>query len=587
VPYVGLETDPNQLIMRVVNDNLRPPIPKHCPPPFAKLIADCWSPQAAKRPSFAQILTTLKEIKASGVVPGAPAKRGAAEVAAAAAAAAAKAEAMAKAEAEAALERGSSPLPQSSSSLAMPSAELDAREVVFGPPTGFGLTPDFVDCRWRGTALCARQWYPAAGSFSSVGARAPALSQLPAPVVAIVERFALLRHPNVQLFMGAVALRKPVGIIACVFEDAGRGTLAHVLASRSAALGGGSADSSASSLSSPSSADSDSSVAAAAAIFDWDTSTRLALDIACGLAFLHGARPPVYQPRLSAHSVWLDAGGRAKLAGVFDAELEALCGAPAARAPPSLAAPETISASVAAAHLSPSQGSTFNTLSATAAAAATDVFHLGTLMWEIFAGGNALSAACDSAAEGGAKQPPMTRIPPDVQALIRACWHEAPAQRPSLADVTARLEAFLKDGPSRVALGAQNARRYHKKRTVLAFRSTDAVAIQKKWGKSQGKDGCFVVTGDDNLELGHAADVYCIDAATFAATYERVGGADSHRYRKTGHIWASRSPHALAVRTQAGTVELAAAGDYLVQDDAGAQWAIQADAFDHLYEASP
>ena len=564
---------------------MRPPIPKHCPPPFAKLIADCWSPQAAKRPSFAQILTALKEIKASGVVPGAPPKRGAAELAAAAAAA--KAEAMAKAEAEAAAERGASASASPAASLAMPSAELDVREVVFGPPTGSGLTPDHVDCRWRGTALCARQWAaPAPGSLSLAGARAPAMFQLPPPIVAIVERFALLRHPNVQLFMGAVALRKPAGAIACVFEDAGRGTLAHVLASRSAAL---SVETSSSSLASPSSAAADSNAAAAAAasaIFDWETSTRLALDIACGLAFLHGARPPVFQPRLSAHSVWLDAGGRAKLAGVFEAELEALCGAPTACAPPSLAAPETMSASSASASAS-AGGNTFSTLSAAASAAATDVFHLGTLMWEIFAGGNALSAACDSAAEGGAKQPPMTRIPPDVQALIRACWHEAPAKRPSLADVTARLEAFLKDGPSRVVLGAQNARRYHKKRTVLAFRSTDAVAIQKKWGKSQGKEGCFVVTGDDHLELGHAADVYCIDAATFAATYERVGGADSHRYRKTGHIWASRSPHALAVRTQAGTVELAAAGDYLVQDDAGAQWAIQADAFEQLYEASP
>lgn len=58
VPYVGMEVDPSQLITRIVQDNLRPSIPKHCPPAFGKLIADCWHPNAANRPSFSQARRT-------------------------------------------------------------------------------------------------------------------------------------------------------------------------------------------------------------------------------------------------------------------------------------------------------------------------------------------------------------------------------------------------------------------------------------------------------------------------------------------------------------------------------------------------
>ena len=77
-----------------------------------------------------------------------------------------------------------------------------------------------------------------------------------------------------------------------------------------------------------------------------------------------------------------------------------------------------------------------------------------------------------------------------------------------------------------LVLSAANARRHHKAKLVLAFRSADAVSIQKKWGKSRGNEGCFVVSGDsEGGDASQGDDVYCIDADAFATTYTRVGGA--------------------------------------------------------------
>jgi ankyrin repeat protein len=56
-PYAKLSA--MEVGKKVLTENLRPPIPKNCPPDFAKLMQECWSETPAKRPTFGKILQVL------------------------------------------------------------------------------------------------------------------------------------------------------------------------------------------------------------------------------------------------------------------------------------------------------------------------------------------------------------------------------------------------------------------------------------------------------------------------------------------------------------------------------------------------
>lgn len=74
----------------------------------------------------------------------------------------------------------------------------------------------------------------------------------------------------------------------------------------------------------------------------------------------------------------------------------------------------------------------------------------------------------------------------------------------------------------------------------------------------------------------------------FTSTYERVGiDVDNHEYRKTGTILATCMEEAFAVKTSGGSIEHGMAGDYLVQNDLGDQWSVEARSFLDLYERIP
>ena len=47
----------------IINRQLRPTIPSHTPPLYAKLITDCWQANPQKRPSFTEILKKLSTIQ--------------------------------------------------------------------------------------------------------------------------------------------------------------------------------------------------------------------------------------------------------------------------------------------------------------------------------------------------------------------------------------------------------------------------------------------------------------------------------------------------------------------------------------------
>ncbi|KDP20979.1 hypothetical protein JCGZ_21450 [Jatropha curcas] len=63
IPYEDM--NPIQAAFAVVNKNLRPVVPRDCPPAMRALIEQCWSLQPEKRPEFWQIVKVLEEFESS------------------------------------------------------------------------------------------------------------------------------------------------------------------------------------------------------------------------------------------------------------------------------------------------------------------------------------------------------------------------------------------------------------------------------------------------------------------------------------------------------------------------------------------
>ncbi|KAF9610607.1 hypothetical protein IFM89_023495 [Coptis chinensis] len=63
IPYEDMT--PIQAAFAVVNKNLRPAIPKECPPALRTLIEQCWALRSEKRPEFYQIVKMLEEFESS------------------------------------------------------------------------------------------------------------------------------------------------------------------------------------------------------------------------------------------------------------------------------------------------------------------------------------------------------------------------------------------------------------------------------------------------------------------------------------------------------------------------------------------
>ena len=56
-PYEGLTQI--QAALGVLNNNLRPTVPEHCPPLFKQLMTLCWASAPEQRPSFETVLEIL------------------------------------------------------------------------------------------------------------------------------------------------------------------------------------------------------------------------------------------------------------------------------------------------------------------------------------------------------------------------------------------------------------------------------------------------------------------------------------------------------------------------------------------------
>lgn len=124
-----------------------------------------------------------------------------------------------------------------------------------------------------------------------------------------------------------------------------------------------------------------------------------------------------------------------------------------------------------------------------------------------------------------------------------------------------------------------NKRRRYRKRpehyVVAVQLALDTPGFQyRKWGGEQRcKQNDWIVDND--------GDVYTVDAATFARTYQRV---DRGRYVKTTPIWAEVAEQAGTVETKEGTTRYEK-GDYLVfnEEDGGDAYAVSREIFEAQY----
>ena len=201
-----------------------------------------------------------------------------------------------------------------------------------------------------------------------------------------------------------------------------------------------------------------------------------------------------------------------------------------------------------------------------------DVFHFGTLIWEIM-------TKKDAYAEAQRPNLSLSTLSKKFIELIESCWNDDLYRRPRITAVITRLESIKLEGPPRIDLTLQNAKKYQKKNTIIAYQSQDPITIVKAWGKSKGRANAYVVLGANN-------DVYCLDEEIFTHTYEPVINKPDH-YRKIGSILALQMKQGFSVKTNTGTIEHGNEGDYLVQNEAHEQWPIEQSQFDALYEEVP
>ena len=61
--YFNLDLSGLQVSIEVLNNDLRPPIPKKMPECYVKLMKKCWDRDPLKRPSFKDIIRELNAMK--------------------------------------------------------------------------------------------------------------------------------------------------------------------------------------------------------------------------------------------------------------------------------------------------------------------------------------------------------------------------------------------------------------------------------------------------------------------------------------------------------------------------------------------
>ncbi|KAJ3693496.1 hypothetical protein LUZ60_008976 [Juncus effusus] len=214
--------------------------------------------------------------------------------------------------------------------------------------------------------------------------------------VSIMKR---VRHPNVVLFMGAVTKSPHLSIVT---EYLPRGSLFRLI-----------------------------SKPAAGEILDKRRRLRMALDVAKGINYLHCLNPPIVHWDLKSPNLLVDKNWSVKVCdfGLSRFKASTFISSKSVAGTPEWMAPEFL------------RGEPSNEK--------CDVFSFGVILWELITMQQPWNGLSPAQVVGAvAFQNRRLTIPdgtsPDLTALVEACWHDDPRQRPSFSSIVDRIKKLLK-----------------------------------------------------------------------------------------------------------------------------------------------
>ncbi|MCO5600010.1 hypothetical protein L7F22_054118 [Adiantum nelumboides] len=212
--------------------------------------------------------------------------------------------------------------------------------------------------------------------------------------VALMKR---LRHPSIVLFMGAVTAPAHLSIVT---EFLPRGSLFRLLHRNTQGM-------------------------------DWRRRSRMALDVARGMNYLHHCNPPIVHRDLKSSNLLVDKNWTVKVAdfGLSRIKHATFLTAKSGRGTPQWMAPEVL-------RNEPSDEK-------------ADVYSFGVIMWELateevpWDGLNAMQVVGAVGFMNQRLQIP-DNIEPEWATLMKECWESDPKLRPSFQDITDRLKEMQK-----------------------------------------------------------------------------------------------------------------------------------------------
>lgn len=345
-----------------------------------------------------------------------------------------------------------------------------------------------------------------------------------------LEEISDLRHPRIGLFMGAYFEPEKVAIVTQIFE---RGTLLSTLLDPKMVL-------------------------------EWDTMLQFVIDICKTMAYLHGQKfiPKNFTPEM----IFLNNHWRVKV-DIANTPLAVLCGS--RKGPEGMlsvwSAPETLK--------NPEHVSE-----------ASNVFTLGIILCQLFTRSlpyeeEKLTEELKTAIIAGKTPTLSPNVPAPLLALMKKCLGPMKS-RGNFESVLRELIRIKKHGPPQIVVNHMTAKPYCKIATVFAFKSADAVQVEKEWGKLSGDKGCWIICNAEE------DDLYLCDEDVFERNYAQLPDS-KHEYHKVGTVLAREMEKPFALKTVDG-VQYGVAGDFVVRSSEsqsdGDAWVIDRKTFNKIYQ---
>jgi hypothetical protein len=291
------------------------------------------------------------------------------------------------------------PAPEAASAR-LPSAyfEIEYSALAMGPLIGMGAFGQVHRARWRGTDVAVK-------SLTCTSIDSDTLEDFRAEVAVL----SALRHPNILLFMGACTVAPHYCLVTELMPRGSLWALLHTRAGPRNSAGDG--------------------VTVADGPLPWVTVRSMALDVARGMAYLHGASPaPLLHRDLKSGNLLVDAAGGVKIADFGLARVKAA----ALTMTGGAGTIQWTSPEVLANHRYTERA---------------DVYSFAVVCWELLTrecpyGDMAQIAVAMAVLNTGLRPAIPAGAQPEFATLIAECWATDPAARPDFLAVIARLEAM-------------------------------------------------------------------------------------------------------------------------------------------------